>query len=103
VPEDPWGTDSIPSDRADYRCKKLFYYNGCVWGYFHNPLDSGASDAIGYFDTTIGTGQWIVSLIADYSGGFNIDPQNIPPQIIESNNRLLVSTLNGIYCSPKLS
>ena len=34
IPEDPWGTVAVGSSRANYRCRKLFYYNNRVWGYF---------------------------------------------------------------------
>ena len=84
TPEDPWGASSIPETPANYRCRKLFYYNGNVWGYFQDSTGT-AADAIGYFDRTIGTfGRWVVSSLGDYSGsvsGFNIDNSVIPPQI----------------------
>lgn len=84
TPEDPFGASTLPGGGTDYRCRKLFYYNGNVWGYFQDTTGANA-DAIGYFDRTVGVfGRWVVSSLQDYSGsvsGFNIDNSVIPPQI----------------------
>jgi hypothetical protein len=66
IPEDPFGLGAISGDPAIcelYRCRKLFYYNGNVWGYFQA---SGQQDAIGYFDRSVGVnGRWVVSLLPE--------------------------------------
>ena len=104
VPQDPLGIAGIP-DYANYRCRKIFFYNNAVWGYFQT-VNSNQSDVIGYFDTSIvgagSFGQWILGYMDDYGFNFATDCANIPPQMTESNKRLLLATELGVYCSPKL-
>ncbi len=84
-----------------FLCRKLFWYNNHVWGYFISYPNQD-NDAWGYFDTTIGSGQWILKQDITYGFQFNIDDSLIPPQFSESNKRLLFLSELGVQASPKL-